>query len=245
MKKMFQIFSFISMLTIVSIQYSCNQEDVVTTSDPEPVGFTINNDFAAWSPNGNSIAYIGKKSDTESRIYSIDTNLNNIVQLTETYGDSPSLTPDGQWLIFGSFGNIYKKRVGSDSSSFQLTTTGGCYFPSLSKDGNLIAYDSDDIDGRHIWIMRTDGSHKKKILLSNMVTNERAPSWFPDGIRLAIQGFTQGIAVEQIAIIDTSGNVISILTNDNVFNRNPKVSNNGQYITWWKNISGGTIMLIP
>ncbi|MBK9334182.1 MAG: PD40 domain-containing protein [Ignavibacteria bacterium] len=142
-------------------------------------------------------------------------------------------------------GNIYKRRVDNDSSEVQLTSGAAISSPSWSKDGDWIAYDS-NIDSpsgsRFVWKMRTDGSEKKRIIYTPELGEVRMPDWFPDGIRLAVAMNLEG--PREIAIIDTSGNLIAQLTNDGIDDVNPSVSMDGLNIVFEKSLKYGQIFRI-
>ena len=96
---------------------------------------------AAWSPDGESIAYyhvdsdvkkcgiyIIKKDGTENRLWHSGVNAEN-----------PTWSPDGTWLAFSENAQIWKKQI-NGSNITQLTSLGRNFFPSWSPDGNRIAY---------------------------------------------------------------------------------------------------------
>jgi Tol biopolymer transport system component len=58
----------------------------------------------AWSPDGNTIAYVGD-DDGDDEIYSMATNGKNVTQLTANTGiadDDPTWSPDSSEIAFSS-----------------------------------------------------------------------------------------------------------------------------------------------
>lgn len=246
MKKIFQIVFYIPFLILFISHYSCNKDEtVITPIDPNDNRITIYDAEPSWSHDGNSIIYINDENGIgRETLIAIDTNSSNKRTLLPYFAESPSWSPDGQWILFEKDKKIYKKRVGGDTTTIQMTYSGVSYTPSWSKDGQWIAFSSDIFTpgaGYFICIMRADGTGLRRILSSNSLLSLRMPDWFPDGIHLVVTHFRSGGSFLEIAIIDTSGALIANLTNDMEDDYDPKVSPNGQYITWWKNAGNGTI----
>lgn len=90
--------------------------------------------------------------------------------------------------------------------------------------------------------MKSDGTQKKRIIFTPELGEVREPSWFPDGVRLIVSKYSPASGSDsELAIIDTSGNTIAILTNDNETEHNPKVSPDSQMLTWFKAANGNRI----
>ena len=239
------MFLGIIFLVISFSQYSCNDEIVTPPVDPNNNEITVYDEEPCWSPDGNSIAYLGGNSADGFKIIAVDTNSLNKRILIQSPGFSLQWSPDGQWILYEWGGIIYKKRISDESLPIQLTFLGGCFNPSWSRDGEWIAFDTNNEspDGSNfVWKMRSDGTSKKRIIFSPSLGEVRAPSWFPDGIRLAVSRYNPSHGFDsEIAIIDTSGNSIAMLTNDSEDDYDPEVSPDGQYILWWKYANGRMI----
>lgn len=95
---------------------------------------------------------------------------------------SVDLSPDGQWVVFDLLGHVYRVRsTGGDAES--LTQNSGIalnYHPRYSPDGREIAFISDRRGQDNLWVMNSDGSNPRPLLLDD---NSRAaePAWMPDG----------------------------------------------------------------
>lgn len=91
---------------------------------------------------------------------------------------NPQFTPDMKYLVFVKNAQICKAKYSGDiineEDIEQLTMEGRNFFPTISPDGNWIAFDSnlDSISGGYrIWKMKSDGS-RKELLISG-----RMPFW--------------------------------------------------------------------
>jgi Tol biopolymer transport system component len=223
---------------------SCNTNDIVNST--EDTRITVINAEPVWTPDGKSIIFIGgADSVSGNKLLSIDTNSANIRVINSYYGDALNISPDGQWVLFESGKILYKKRIGGDTATVQLTFQGSSYYSAWSRDGLWVAYDSDLGSGYEFWKMRSDGSQKRRISTVPAAGIPRAMNWFPDGIHLVVSSYLLPGDFSDLIIIDTAGNFVSRLTNDgNINDYNPKVSPDGQYITWWKESNLGTVFTI-
>lgn len=235
----------ISLLALASCQYSCKSDDTVTTSNPPNIP-TILDEYPTWSPDGKYLAYTGGDNVNGFGILQIDTNGLNKKYLTNGYGYSPSWSPDGQWILFVDQGNIYKKRVEGDTVTVKLTSSGNNFYPAWSRDNQWISFDSNNEspNGMYfIWKMKADGSEKRRIIYQPKVGEVRNSSWFPDGIKLAVKIYI-GHEGSEIGIIDTLGNLISVLTNDSQDDRTPEASPDGTKIVFNKYGNNGQTFII-
>lgn len=238
-------FNVLCVITLIIIFSTCNENNNLVNI-PSNIGKTKGR-TPTWFPNGKSIAFIGGLTDKEFGIYEIDVNGDEIRQIVvPEFAYFPDLSPDGKWIIYSKGGNIYKRNIGDDSLVVQLTFIGGNYFPSWSKDGQWIAFDSDadSPNGMHfVWKMRADGTERRRIIYSPELGEVRMPDWFPDGKRLAVCRYI-GHGGGEIAIVDTLGNSLAILTNDDVQDINPHVSDDGLNIVFEKEENWGQIFRV-
>jgi Tol biopolymer transport system component len=99
---------------------------------------------------------------------------------------SPSISPDGQWIVYASAGDIWLVRP-DGSDEHKLTKPGHLdQSPAWSPDGTQIAFASNQAgEGRHlfdIYVMDTDGANVTRITADSAI--EGSPSWAPDGSAL-------------------------------------------------------------
>ncbi len=123
-------------------------------------------------------------------------------------------------LLYEYGGQIYRAAFADsmiDSLSVrQLTTNGGNFFPAWSPDGRWIAYDSNvgSTGPFEIWIMRSDGSEKRRIDRTGM-GEWRMPSWSPAGSICHIRYPGGGTDFSEVfTMTDDGGNAARVTTND-------------------------------
>jgi Tol biopolymer transport system component len=98
----------------------------------------------------------------------------------------PNLSPDGQWVAFGSSGgreDIFIVR--SDSSTMRQLTADGAKNrgPQFSPDGKSIAFFSKRTGTPEIWTIDADGGNPRQVTFL-AGPNVAWPIWSPDGKRL-------------------------------------------------------------
>jgi Tol biopolymer transport system component len=122
--------------------------------------------------------------------------------VTRTYGDvrnidfvtdegtdtSVDSSPDGKWLAFDLLGNVY--RIPSTGGDAELLTRNAGqsinYHPRYSPDGALIAFISDRGGENNLWLMNSDGSSPRPLVL-DLHTRFAQPTWTPDGKSIVVQ----------------------------------------------------------
>jgi Tol biopolymer transport system component len=161
---------------------SCSVFDGDGPEEKEPCIFCEWGSFAidsepAWSPDGNTIAYVGADTVGELGIYLINPDGTDKHLFHSGNVGSPSWSPDNNWLVFHENAQIYKKHLVTDSL-VQLTVEGRNFFPAWSPDGERIAYDrsiEDETGPGGIWIMKQDGEKKESIF------GGAFPDWHTNG----------------------------------------------------------------
>ena len=202
-------------------------EPEILASDTEP----------AWSPDGNRVAYVHWSSGAErdaypTGLYVLDLRTNARTLVRAGLALSPDWNPDGTRLAF-SIGNIVSSEP--DGSGYKLLTQhGSAFFPAWSPDGKRLAFDTSHQDPRGasaIWLVNTDGAGHKDI--STHGTGEwRDPDWAPDGHRIVHLRFLTGVSGEEIFSMDSTGGEALRLTTNEMNDRNPVWSPDGQWIAW-------------
>ena len=137
--------------------------------------------------------------------------------LVETDAGSAGLwmiNADGSWIVFEDGGQIYKVPIIGDSGDSivvsriqQLTFGGSNFFPAWSPDGEWIAYDSNSESSNgmnFIWIMKSDGTQKKRISYEPLSGEIRMPDWSSSGNQIVHQRYI-GIGASEIFTMDISG----------------------------------------
>src|SRR5213594_231526 len=129
--------------------------DTTSASDP------------AFSPDGSRIAFVSQR-DGNAEIYIMNADGTGSTRVTnDPQADGrPSFTPDGQALVFHSARTAGKQQiwfVNVDGAGLtQLTRDSVNAMPTVSPDGQTIAYVSTRNKESHIWLMARDGSNQRQ-----------------------------------------------------------------------------------
>lgn len=224
-KKYFKLMTLCSLAIFFFV--SCKDDNLISINPPS--GYLFIDIQPSWSPDGNKIAYI--HSYNNAGLYIIDTSGgNNMMILNDPYINSLDFSPTGIWIVFDSRGHIFKIKTTGDSLT-QLTFTGSNFFASWSPDEEWIVYDSNNESPNGmfgIWKMRKDGSGNIRIAYEPNNGEIRMPSWSNNINRIIVQKYILGTGADpEIAVIDTNGNTISVLTDNNNFDNYPRISPDG------------------
>jgi serine/threonine protein kinase len=113
------------------------------------------------------------------------------VTQNDKYSPTPSISPDGEWLAYYSFGDpqfdIYVVRQDGTGMRQLTNDLAKDRYPRWSPDGQRLAFFTNRTGKYEIWTMRPDGGDLQQVSFS---TPEQpgfvAPIWAPDGQRMAI-----------------------------------------------------------
>ena len=187
----------------------------------------------AWSPDGKKIAFSymprGEIGDLTTHIYVMDVDGTNPLQLTDNLGDiddTPSWSPDGNRIYFGSNRNdptknnpeIYcVKSDGTELKQVTFTPNGYSTSPSISPDGKYMAFVSNrDSLTPAIFVMRLDTGGIRKVVRDPPGEVFNYPMWSPDGTMLVfVSGLTDGSTRTYIYTVNVDGtNLRKIIPDD-------------------------------
>jgi len=170
----------------------------------------------AWSPDGSQLAFASDDKNT----YVINHDGSGLIQLP-TGGTWPSWSPDGRRLLVGTQDGFRivaadgsrenETLISLDSNSFTglfSENVSSAWGASWSPDGGRIAFTAwTGWDFERAFVANIDGSNGRAFFpTGNVVWDECAPKWSPDGTRIALLSMVHGIAVVDM----TTGKATSI-----------------------------------
>lgn len=112
------------------------------------------------------------------------------IDFTTTEGTwmSVDLAPDGSWIVFDLLGHVYRMPA-SGGVAEALTQESGVavnYHPSISPDGQRIAFISDRGGQNNLWVMNADGSDPEAVF-DDQDVRASSPAWSPDGMYIYVR----------------------------------------------------------
>jgi Tol biopolymer transport system component len=243
MKTVIQSIGFALTITLLwSLSY-CVPED---PSKYTPSNYVIQGDMdtgPAFSPDGNSIAYLHddtNKSATSypTGLYIIDRNGNNRKLVLPGVHLDPAWSPNGQWLVFSSLGAIQKCKINGDS----LTTFIGLnnlkypqfYYPDWSADGKHLLFNN-PTEGGGLFHANSNFTNASRLFASDKWIRGN-PESSPDGSQII---FLRGAPEDsnwEVYKSDTLTLVEIRLTQNNRDDRAPTWSPDGLRIAWSSSI---------
>jgi Tol biopolymer transport system component len=128
-------------------------------------------------------------------VYKINADGSGIQRLTDptrTYATDPSWSPQGRRIVFVSFvnGSNQLRMMRSDGRQIHTVTRGSDIktYPSWSPNGKWIAFADASDSESDIVLVRPNGSHQHDLTAraSWATGDETAPTWSPDGSRIAL-----------------------------------------------------------
>lgn len=134
----------------------------------------------------------------------------NIRQATFTNDGSvfdATVSADGNWLLFASTqhspaSDLYAQPVGSRVVTRLTTDPAQDVMPSISPDGERIAFASDRNGNWDIWVMPSAGGQAMQV--TSDATHDLHPSWSPDGTHLVFCRLGQQSGRWELWTVDVS-----------------------------------------
>ena len=187
----------------------------------------------ALSRDGRRIAFV-RRDD----VYVMSLNGTQVRRLTfsSSAESSPSWSPDGRWIAYSSYRSgrsaIWKMR--SDGGQKTLLAAGKTLsVPAWSPVGDRIAYAG--VNGQ-IWMMNANGGGKHALTRTASGTGvDWAPSWSPDGRRIAFEsdvGTGQRDLTNEIWVIGADGSHPARLTHNQLNDGQPDWSPDGAWLVF-------------
>lgn len=138
--------------------------------------------------------------------------------------------PTGNPRVF----ELYRMNAdGSNVRLLQRASGGSAFSPSISPDGQWIAYSSLG----DIWLMRADASEQQK--LTTHPALDQAPSWSPDGTQIAFHSDRSGQQFQwDIFVMDVDEANLTQITTDPAADGSPTWAPDGSAISFWSRRDG-------
>ena len=170
-----------------------------------------------WAPNGQQIAFVSER-DGNSEVYVMDADGKNQRRLTRHPGIDgyPDWSPGGSQIVFRS--SRGGKELNQDIDIFvmqadgsnvrQITRLGFASRPKWSPDGKRIAFEAVIDDGRQVYAVNADGTHRWQVSKPEPEAAMFVRGWSPDGKRIlymAAIGAKSNNASFVMATLDPSG----------------------------------------
>jgi Tol biopolymer transport system component len=199
----------------------------------DPALWSARIDQPAWSPSGQSIAFVSVGTENRADIYTINADGTNLRRITSSpaIDSSPVWSPDGSRLAFVTDRDhqpdIYVMNADGSSQIRVGDASPGDSSPTWSPDGKRIAFQADANPGTHaVYIVNADGSSQRRLTEDK---GEGLPAWSPDGRRIAFTSAKTG--TPSIYVINTDGTGQTLLTSGPE-DRDPEWSPDGQWIAF-------------
>lgn len=162
--------------------------------------------YPCWSPDARRICFISDREGT-TNLWVCDVDGTHVRRLLRSpavcYMPSWQITPEGERIVFGMHGD--KPEMASirpDGSD--LTMLGAGHDPTLSPDGQSICYTGEVPEGGvSVFVMKWDGSEKRRMVKSGSKPGATFPNWSPDGKQI-VYSWPVGEALE-LFIVSADG----------------------------------------
>ena len=222
---------------VVIIVQSCEDNNIDPASYEKYISISADQ-YPAVSPDGTRIAYhhrcleYPEPVDYPTGLYVIDIDGSNKKLLAAGNNFTPSWSPDGQWLAFTAEGAI--KIINLEGSV--LRTFGGInnvplFFPDWSSDGKMILMSSPYVVGGGVFISTPFWGDVRQLFDSQTYSGFSA-KWTRNMDKIIYEKVSHDWHGGEIVIIDTLGINELRITNDNVDDRYPVLSNTFDMIVW-------------
>ena len=151
------------------------------------------------SPDGKSIIFASNR-DGFWGLYRLDLSTGEVSGLVKsnTYNASPSISPDGNWVVYESYLEenleILISSINGEEEPIRLTHHAAAdYEPSWSPQGRKIAFVSTRNGKSEVWVADLDRPDNDRFTMISQPENAFAshPVWSPDGHYLAWAGIDE------------------------------------------------------
>lgn len=185
------------------------------------------NSQPSWSPDGKELAF-ATTNDVDIAVAKADGSGRRLLVQDATRDTAPSWSPDGSQIAF--FRDLYGRYVlysirpdGSGLRQLGQTQADPLAAPQWSPDGSRIVFGGQDTAGysrygyyyrSNVYVIGADGAGERRLTDSPFLTAGSAPSWSPDGTRIAFltsRGY--GVQGQQLFTMNADGTCETQLAN--------------------------------
>lgn len=213
-------------------------------------GVEFNGHLSSFSSDGGKIFFT--TDDATADIYALNLSDGEITKLIDTGVEVGFLAfdPDRKKIVFDSGGNI--TIINTDGSDLKvLTNTTNWildhldYYPRFSPDGRKILFSSDRSGAPELWTMNPDGTRIKQL---TDIGYAKEGEFSPDGSKIV---FVIGRDIPEkpfyvytdVAIMNSDGTGMKILTNDTFQDNFPEFSPDGKKIVFSSKTDDGNLVI--
>jgi TolB protein len=171
----------------------------------------------AFSPDGSRIAFVSQR-DGNAEIYVMNADGTGATRVTNdpVTDGRPAFALDGQALVFHSSRTAGKQQIWAvnvDGTGLtQLTRDSVSFSPTVSPDGQTIAYVSTRNKDNDVWLMARDGSNQRQFTRSPQ-QRESEPRFLKDGTLAYLVERREGNrTVQQVVRADLATGSVTALT---------------------------------
>jgi TolB protein len=218
----------------------------------------VNLPGSTWNGFINSIVFSSSR-DPHDEIYLIPESGTpgseiKITERTDSVAYEPSISPDGQWIVFESHkldveghGIITKLNIGGGSSYIRLTSSADdCRQPNWSPNGDKILYQKFEAGQWDIWVMDINGTNKSKVTSG---AGDKTDACFTQDGQYIIFSSDFELDLANIYRILVTGGTPERLSNYSGYDGAPSISSDGTKIVFEScsgdpDDSNGTILII-
>ncbi len=177
----------------------------------------------SWSPDGLQIAFTSLRDGLQSDVYVMNadgTGLRNLSMDPAVHDRHPAWSPSGSRIAYASLDVVAVNPDGTGLDNLTEHPT-SCGYHGLvwSLDGGRIAFVACDIpaDNGEVFVINADGTGQTN--LSRHAAEDVAPTWSPDGLRIAFQSLRDGN--RDIYVVNTDGAGMTNITRHPAFDGFP------------------------
>lgn len=206
-----------------------------------------------WSPDGKKVAYTAyvQRRSTKLRnadlfVFDLTNSKRSSVSSRQGINSGASFSPDGKSIFLtisqGVSPDIFK--ISYDGTLQGKITNGPNSAmnvePTVSPDGNKLAFSSDRHGRPMIYTMDISGSNVKRVTYAGVFNS--SPAWSPDGKKLAFAGQTEGNF--DIFVMNADGSEMTRITSAKrkngkaADNEDPTFSPDGRFVMYTSNRTG-------